>query len=145
MLEELKRRPAIRARVFERDGGCLAQHVLGLGPCFGVLTAHHILKASQGGKYEDGNLLTMCAHHNELFESDADAARIAEQCGFVQRRNSLPQEPESGCGGSPPPSRPAVSDARHGSRDLLGEFIANNRDDIASGEVWPDEREAESD
>lgn len=136
-LEELKDRPAIRKAVFECDGGCLAAGIW--GPCYGPLTPHHLLKASQGGKFEMSNLISLCSHHNTMVE---DHPLEANNLGFVIKRSSLPQEPDAGCGGPPPPSCPAVSDARHGALDLLGEFIADTREDITSGCVWP-EGEAE--
>lgn len=88
-LLELKGRPEIRAKVFERDGGCrFAAPFAGTrwARCYGVLTAHHVLKASQGGKYREDNLVAACAHHNNLMESDAEAARLAEGVGLVRRR-----------------------------------------------------------
>lgn len=83
-VRELRERPAIRSRVFERDGGCLAAAVEGLGRCFGHLTPHHIVKEGQGGKYTEDNLITLCVHHNDLLEADANAAAIAKVAGFVR-------------------------------------------------------------
>lgn len=88
-LAELKLRPAIREAVFARDGGCLMspwRSDQDWGTCYGILTPHHVLKASQGGEYTEDNLITLCAHHNNALESDADMARRAEAAGFVQRR-----------------------------------------------------------
>lgn len=69
---DLARRKEIRELVFARDGGCLAEGVW--GPCFGPLTAHHLLKASQGGKYEMDNLISLCAWHNAEVENRPDEA-----------------------------------------------------------------------
>jgi hypothetical protein len=80
---DLRKRPAIRQAVFERDGGCLAQGVEGLGACFGGLTPHHVLKEGQGGEYTEDNLISLCCHHNDLLEADAKAAAIAKAAGFV--------------------------------------------------------------
>lgn len=87
-----------REAVFARDGGCQmrpdddrgrrfvwSEWLAGYntGPCFGVLTAHHLLKASGGGKYERSNLVTLCAFHNGWVEDHpAEATRL----GFVIRR-----------------------------------------------------------
>lgn len=77
---------AIRVRVFERDDWtCRAAHHGVGGPCFGPHTPHHILKASQGGKYEENNLATLCAHHNDLIEQDATFAATMRSLGYVRR------------------------------------------------------------
>jgi 5-methylcytosine-specific restriction endonuclease McrA len=83
-VRELRNRPAVRRRVFERDGGCVlspygplnpdGQH---WGPCLGELTPHHLRKASQGGAFTEENLRTLCATHNDMVEDfPAAAARI---------------------------------------------------------------------
>ena len=82
---QLAERARVRYAVFERDGGCLAEGVKGLGKCWGPWTPHHVLKASQGGAYSPDNLITLCSHHNSLFEADADAAEIARENGFVRK------------------------------------------------------------
>lgn len=77
---------AIRVRVFERDDWTCRAALHGVGgPCFGPLTPHHILKASQRGKYEESNLVTLCAHHNDLIEQDADFAATMHRLGYVRR------------------------------------------------------------
>lgn len=75
----------IRDAVFRRDGGCL---LAGHGRCFGGLTAHHVVKAGQGGAYSLANLRTLCAHHNDQLEADADLARVAVGLGLVVRRSA---------------------------------------------------------
>ena len=79
-LEELKERPAIRQRVFERDGGCVVRTNPLWGPCWGGLTPHHRLKASQGGEFTEENLVTLCAFHNGMVE---DAPNLAYASGLV--------------------------------------------------------------
>lgn len=72
----------VRGVVFARDGWrCRMAHI---GGCSGFLTPHHVLKASQGGAYTEDNLVTLCAHHNCLIESDADFAALAREMGFVR-------------------------------------------------------------
>jgi hypothetical protein len=89
-VEELKERPAIRSRVFVRDGGCLLAPGLPLnqaerdwGACFGTpFTFHHVVKASDGGKYTEDNGKTLCAFHNDTVE---DWPKEAEKIGLVIR------------------------------------------------------------
>ncbi len=76
---------AVRAAVFDRDGGCL---LADYSPCFGPLTPHHRKKASQGGKYTLDNLAALCSHHNGLIESDADCAAHATAVGLVLRASA---------------------------------------------------------
>jgi len=77
----------IRERVFARDGyRCRLQAVEGAGRCFGGITPHHVVKASQGGAYTVDNLVTLCAHHNDQVEADADLAALAHRLGLVTRR-----------------------------------------------------------
>lgn len=112
-LADLGRRRAVREAVFVRDGGCV---VAGLwGPCHGDLTAHHLLKASQGGTYEMTNLVALCAHHNTKVE---DRPKEAEALGLVRR--PLPQE--SIADGPSSPLASAVARTAT-ARDLLGEFL----------------------
>jgi hypothetical protein len=70
-------RPAVRAAVFERDGGCV---LASWSACFGRLTPHHRLKEGQGGPYTEANLSAVCAHHNEQIEADP---RLADHCRQV--------------------------------------------------------------
>jgi 5-methylcytosine-specific restriction endonuclease McrA len=87
---EAKDRKRVREAVFARDGCCrlspygdLNPAGVGWGPCFGrPLTFHHLLKASQGGKYTMENGLTLCAGHNSLVE---DYPALAYACGLVIR------------------------------------------------------------
>jgi hypothetical protein len=77
----------IREAVFARDSHlCRLRGVQEAGECFGVLTPHHVRKASQGGTYSPENLVALCAHHNEQLEADADLDRLARQLGLVVRR-----------------------------------------------------------
>lgn len=80
----------IRLAVFDRDGyRCQAGVLPDLArysPCFGPLTPHHIRKASQGGRYTMSNLTTLCAHHNDLIEADANFARLCRHYGLVRLR-----------------------------------------------------------
>lgn len=79
----------IRAAVFERDHYlCRLALVPGAGLCFGQLTPHHIVKASQGGAYSVDNLASLCAFHNSELEANADLARLAEGLGLVVRRSA---------------------------------------------------------
>jgi 5-methylcytosine-specific restriction endonuclease McrA len=87
--KEAAARAVIRGEVFQRDGfRCELDGFLGAGRCFGPLTPHHVIKASQGGAYSVENLRTLCAHHNEQLEADADLARLAEGLGLVKRRSA---------------------------------------------------------
>jgi hypothetical protein len=86
---------AVRSAVFERDGGCLLHHH---GNCAGVpLTPHHRRKASQGGKYTELNLMTLCSFHNDELEADADFALWALHHGVVLKRNDLAAFQLTGC------------------------------------------------
>lgn len=79
-------RREIRARVFERDRfRCQLAELAGAGHCFGGLTPHHRLKASQGGAYSLENLVTACAQHNGLLEADAGFATAGIKAGLVVR------------------------------------------------------------
>jgi hypothetical protein len=86
------RRLEVNEAVYQRDGGrCLlamlhrepehfAHGTLGV-PCSGKpLTPHHLHKAVQGGPHTRGNLVTLCAGHNEGVE---DWPSIAHQLGLV--------------------------------------------------------------
>jgi 5-methylcytosine-specific restriction endonuclease McrA len=66
-IAELRHRPDVRRAVFVRDGGCIVKD---WGSCFGPLTVHHLLKASQGGKYTEENLVTLCSFHNDKVECE---------------------------------------------------------------------------
>lgn len=83
-------RSAVRERVFERDQRCRLEHVEGAGECAGRLTPHHVRKSSQGGAYDESNLVAMCASHNDRIESDADLAALARSMGLVIRRGDNP-------------------------------------------------------
>jgi 5-methylcytosine-specific restriction endonuclease McrA len=77
-------RKEVRARVFARDRfTCVLRGVAGAGTCFGPLTPHHKLKASQGGAYSEENLVSMCSSMNDRLESDADLAARARKLGYV--------------------------------------------------------------
>lgn len=68
-------RDLVRAAVFERDGwSCRIAPLVGTA-CFGVLTVHHLRKASAGGEYVEANLLTACASHNSFVEDEPKRAR----------------------------------------------------------------------
>jgi 5-methylcytosine-specific restriction endonuclease McrA len=74
----------VRAAVFARDGyRCQIAKIPDAGPCFGELTYHHILKASQGGAYTLDNGLTACSFHNDMVEDRPDWAHAN---GLVTRR-----------------------------------------------------------
>lgn len=68
----------MRLAVFARDGGCLLRfgQVPEWGPCFGPATPHHLLKASQGGAYDDENVVCLCAAHNDMVEDRPLEARM---------------------------------------------------------------------
>jgi hypothetical protein len=69
---ENRARAPIREAVFRRDNyRCrLADRSDIAGPCFGVLTPHHLLKASAGGAYVEANLVALCAGHNSWVECE---------------------------------------------------------------------------
>jgi len=76
-----RERREIRERVFVRDGyRCQANWPA--TECFGPLTVHHLKKASAGGTYTEGNLVTTCSHHNSLIE---DFPITAQSLGLVIR------------------------------------------------------------
>lgn len=80
-------KPFIRGAVFARDGyQCRLKGIPGAGECFGGLTPHHVLKASQGGAYTEDNLVTLCAHHNDQIEADATVAAVARAHGMNASR-----------------------------------------------------------
>jgi hypothetical protein len=70
-------RAAEREAAFDRDGWLcrLASTYAQSGPCFGVLTPHHLVKASQGGPYQRENLVALCAYHNGWVEDHPTQAR----------------------------------------------------------------------
>lgn len=80
-------RKAVRHAVFERDGYTCRLAGLGVGECFGPLTPHHILKASQGGPYIEDNLAALCAYHNDAIEASAEVALRAAAVGLVRRHS----------------------------------------------------------
>lgn len=82
--DERRRRDEVRTAVFKRDGyRCLFAGVHGAGPCFGQLTFHHRRKASQGGEYSVANGGSLCVHHNDELEADADLAVLGRSLGLV--------------------------------------------------------------
>lgn len=84
---ENRERAVVREAVFTRDGCCVLRGVEGAGQCFGSpFTPHHRRKASQGGAYTVDNLVTLCAHHNDELEANADLAAIGVALGLVIRR-----------------------------------------------------------
>lgn len=85
---------ATRARVFDRDGGCVLSHH---GGCHGPLTVHHRRKASQGGRYTELNLMTLCAFMNDQLEADADFALWALHHGVVLKRGDFAAFQLTGC------------------------------------------------
>lgn len=97
-IDELAGRRAIREQVFERDGGCVMRDGR-WGKCFGEPTFHHLLKASQGGKYTVENGICLCVGHNCKVEDEPAAAYAL---GLVVKSWEV-------------------------------------RDDIASGNVWPED------
>lgn len=81
---ERERRARIKAAVFERDGHrCVGERRIEGVLCSGLLTVHHIRKASAGGKYVPENLVSLCAGMNTWVE---DAPERAWHLGLVQRR-----------------------------------------------------------
>jgi 5-methylcytosine-specific restriction endonuclease McrA len=72
-VNDLRRRREVREAVFRRDGGCILRNK-SWGPCYGDLTLHHLLKASQGGAYTEANLVALCSHHNNAVEDFPEAA-----------------------------------------------------------------------
>lgn len=72
--------------MFARDGyRCL----LSGARCLPGLTVHHLLKASQGGKYVSENLVTLCAPCNSAVE---DHPRLFHTLGLVCRRGETLEE-----------------------------------------------------
>lgn len=82
---EQRRRAEVREAVFTRDRVCQLAGVDGAGRCFGGLTPHHRRKASQGGAYDEDNLVALCAHHNDELEANADLAALGRELGLVKR------------------------------------------------------------
>ena len=73
----------VREAVFVRDGRrCRIAPFLPDTKCFGPPTVHHLLKESQGGAYEEENLITACAWHNDWVE---DHPTEATALGLVRR------------------------------------------------------------
>lgn len=65
----------VREAVFKRDSyTCRIAPFLPDLPCRGRLTPHHVLKASQGGKYTVENLVSACVFHNDWCEDNPDDA-----------------------------------------------------------------------
>lgn len=83
--KEMRRNALVREAVFQRDGYRCQAPAGFAGSCFGPLTFHHLLKASQGGDYTVTNGLTLCAHHNGAVE---DHPAEAHALGLVVRRSA---------------------------------------------------------
>lgn len=66
----------VRNEVFTRDGWTCQARVSPLCP-HGLLEAHHLRKASQGGTYTAENLLTTCHGCNQWIEDHPAEARAA--------------------------------------------------------------------
>jgi hypothetical protein len=80
-------RGAVRDRVFARDGSCLLRRWAGIPPCIGnPFTPHHLRKAAQGGPYNELNLVTLCAGHNDWVET-SEAADVVHAWGLVKRNS----------------------------------------------------------
>lgn len=88
----------VRRAVFKRDGGCIVRALgemrivsegVPVPGCFGPPSAHHLLKASQGGAYTEENLVTLCVGHNDWVE---DQPRAAYALGLVIRRGDHPAD-----------------------------------------------------
>lgn len=95
---EKARRADVREAVFRRDGyRCRLERAAGevdgewidAGPCHFGLTPHHVHKDGQGGAYDEANLVTLCAHHNDEIEANPRLARLARSLGLVKRRADL--------------------------------------------------------
>lgn len=90
--DELPERRRVHDQVLARDGHkCLLRFAFPDQPCGGELHPHHLLKASQGGKYEPDNLLTACNVHNDMVETEPD---IAAAMGLVRRPVPKVLEPD---------------------------------------------------
>lgn len=77
------RREVVRT-VIERDGRCMAAGV-GLGDCFGPLTAHEPLSRNRSGRRDENILdparsIAVCSHHNEIMEGSP----LAHELGLVR-------------------------------------------------------------
>lgn len=68
--------PELRARVFARDGGCVARWFMDRA-CWGPLDPHHVLPKGRGGPDEEANLLTVCRHHHDLIDLHPIEAKAA--------------------------------------------------------------------
>lgn len=83
----------VRNAVFVRDGHrciLLGSRVSGVPDCSGDLcTPHHLKKTSQGGRYENTNLVTLCQGHNSWVE---DFPIMAHDLGLVCRRGDTIEE-----------------------------------------------------
>lgn len=60
-------RQRVRARVFERDGGCVLRRLDPSHRCMGGLTFQHVKKASQGGEYSEENGVALCWYANSIW------------------------------------------------------------------------------
>lgn len=73
------------AEVVARDGACVAALRGAPGPCMGPLTAHEVVKRSQGGSHLDpANCLALCWQHNGWVEMHPNHAR---ELGLVASRS----------------------------------------------------------
>lgn len=97
---EASARSDVREAVFNRDGyRCVLDGLEG-HRCGGPLTPHHIRKASQGGPYEPGNMISLCASANREVEDRPDWAwrlglvirngESAHDAGMRRRTAGLP-------------------------------------------------------
>jgi 5-methylcytosine-specific restriction endonuclease McrA len=79
-MAEVRAHDEIRLRVFARDD-YTCQWPLAEPACWGPLSVHHLRKASQGGKYTEENLTTLCVRHNDHVE---DEPALARSLGLVR-------------------------------------------------------------
>lgn len=103
---EKPQRDAVREAVFERDGYACRLRVLPDHRCWGNLTAHHLRKASDLGRYVEANLIAVCVLGNAgTIEDDPTWAGLV---GLVERGQQSCEETwqrlfDAGLSSSPEP------------------------------------------
>lgn len=77
---------ATRATLLAATHSCLAAGFMDV-PCGGRLDVHHVLRRSQGGTNDPGNLLVVCrAHHHAIHGHPTAATRAGLLRSRAQRR-----------------------------------------------------------
>lgn len=76
-------RRAVRKQAIDAFGTtCVLRNLQADHRCFGRTEGHELRKASQGGRYEEGNVVPLCSAGNTWIE---DHPLLAHELGLVRR------------------------------------------------------------